>query len=624
MSTASLRVNEIKFPDGANTVHAYDVTAPEYGADRTGVADSTAAIQAAITACPAGGTVHIPNGIYLISGVGTELLLVNKAISIVGASRAGALLSIASTVPNTTDIFHVTSPTGVNLGLKFSDFGISPVNGAAKTVSAATNATPIAITTSTNHGYSTGNVVTVAGVLGNTNANGTYVITVTGATTFTLTGSVGNAAYTSGGTAVSVPGRHGFNFDVTSGNAIQNAKCVDCNIFQLGGRAINVTNTAPIQNGFFCVEIRDNYLKGGVNLSKAGDSILIKGNTITGGWNAIDVDLVQNGTVLGGGAHLLNIEDNNVTSQGAFVKVANGSQIRIGRNNVEPGSTGTYGPDNSNNANNAVIDLDGNGTTPIVGAIIEGNELANWSNWGTTGDIVRVNHAQGAIIRENEALRAAAGPFCYKILSPALGTQLSVPVTSDGGTPASLISDASTTTITRFITQAGVEQFGTSANQSYQMAITGGAAQAQPIIVIQTSGGTTILKVSNAGDLLLGGAADNGFPVQLGITQATGRVEFIGGVILNRTAVSDANYTATQADNFIAYTALTAGRTVTLPTGVRAGTVIVVKNESAGAFAITIAPSSGTIDGAASVATTAVARAPAVRAYFNGTNWFTF
>ena len=68
------------------------------------------------------------------------------------------------------------------------------------TITDATNATPIVITTSTTHGLNTGNPVSVSGVLGNTAANGQWLITVTGTTTFSLDDSVGNGAYTSGGT----------------------------------------------------------------------------------------------------------------------------------------------------------------------------------------------------------------------------------------------------------------------------------------------------------------------------------------------------------------------------------------------------------------------------------------
>ena len=67
-------------------------------------------------------------------------------------------------------------------------------------VSAATNATPIVITTAA-HGITDVDVVTVAGVGGNTGANGTWIAARVNATQLTLRGSVGNGAYTSGGTA---------------------------------------------------------------------------------------------------------------------------------------------------------------------------------------------------------------------------------------------------------------------------------------------------------------------------------------------------------------------------------------------------------------------------------------
>ena len=71
---------------------------------------------------------------------------------------------------------------------------------AAKSITNATNASPIVITTSAVHGYTTGDVVTIRGVGGNTAANVTSnAITVLTTTTFSLDGSTGNGAYTSGG-----------------------------------------------------------------------------------------------------------------------------------------------------------------------------------------------------------------------------------------------------------------------------------------------------------------------------------------------------------------------------------------------------------------------------------------
>lgn len=66
-------------------------------------------------------------------------------------------------------------------------------------VTAATNASPIVLT-STGHSLSTGDVISVSGVVGNTAANGVFTVTKVDANTFSLNGSTGNGAYVSGGT----------------------------------------------------------------------------------------------------------------------------------------------------------------------------------------------------------------------------------------------------------------------------------------------------------------------------------------------------------------------------------------------------------------------------------------
>lgn len=79
--------------------------------------------------------------------------------------------------------------------------GAEQTSALTRTITAATNASPIAITTSTAHKFETGQSVTIASVGGNTAANGTWIITKTSSTAFTLNGSTGSGAYTSGGTA---------------------------------------------------------------------------------------------------------------------------------------------------------------------------------------------------------------------------------------------------------------------------------------------------------------------------------------------------------------------------------------------------------------------------------------
>jgi len=84
--------------------------------------------------------------------------------------------------------------TSIATGVPFLPDPVKPL-----TVNGATNTSPIQITTIEDHGLLTGNTVFLAGVGGNTAANGSWVITSTGLKTFTLDSSVGNGAYTSGG-----------------------------------------------------------------------------------------------------------------------------------------------------------------------------------------------------------------------------------------------------------------------------------------------------------------------------------------------------------------------------------------------------------------------------------------
>ncbi len=67
-------------------------------------------------------------------------------------------------------------------------------------VTDASDASPISITTASTAGLKTGDMVMLTGVQGNTAANGTFTIKVTGPTTFTLDNSQGNGTYMAGGT----------------------------------------------------------------------------------------------------------------------------------------------------------------------------------------------------------------------------------------------------------------------------------------------------------------------------------------------------------------------------------------------------------------------------------------
>lgn len=70
--------------------------------------------------------------------------------------------------------------------------------GSTGTITAATNATPIVVTSAA-HGLTTGTTVKITGVGGNISANNTWTITVLTPSTFSLDTSTGTADYTGGG-----------------------------------------------------------------------------------------------------------------------------------------------------------------------------------------------------------------------------------------------------------------------------------------------------------------------------------------------------------------------------------------------------------------------------------------
>jgi len=102
----------------------------------------------------------------------------------------------ATWVPTNADatpigrIFSPTGPLALQPTVAFRQTG---------SITNATNASPIVIT-SAGHGLLTGQRVTITGVGGNTAANGTFTITKVDDNSFSLNGSTGNGAYTSGGT----------------------------------------------------------------------------------------------------------------------------------------------------------------------------------------------------------------------------------------------------------------------------------------------------------------------------------------------------------------------------------------------------------------------------------------
>ena len=158
---------------------------------------------------PDGGVPDIPS-------IGVKLAAFNKMVGLYVPNRVFTGATVAGVAsweiaPGSLTSNVTVKPLAIALGCATPSGGtaITPENCIA-----ATNETPIKIRASAAHGLATGDRVTIAGVAGNTAANGNWVVTVPASTTppespattvFTLDGSAGNGAYTGGGYAVQCP-----------------------------------------------------------------------------------------------------------------------------------------------------------------------------------------------------------------------------------------------------------------------------------------------------------------------------------------------------------------------------------------------------------------------------------
>lgn len=150
-------------------------------------AESNTALVARCRAKLASVSPNGPKGAYLYFATTASQLL---ALQPVPVSLIGGPITRALVVPNTANgivQLYVANAGGTVHGV--SQLGITN----------ATNANPIVITSAAAHGLNNGDQVTITGVTGNTGANGTFTIGAAAGSSLTLTGSVGNGAYVSGG-----------------------------------------------------------------------------------------------------------------------------------------------------------------------------------------------------------------------------------------------------------------------------------------------------------------------------------------------------------------------------------------------------------------------------------------
>jgi len=111
--------------------------------------------------------------------------------------------------------------------------------------------------------------------------------------------------------------------------------------------------------------------------------------------------------------------------------------------------------------------------------------------------------------------------------------------------------------------------------------------------------------------------------VGIGITNPSAKLHIVGGMILNRTPISDADYTALGTDYIIAFTSLSAQRTLTLPNALcTSGRVFLIVNETNSGFSVNVDPEGATlIVGQTNVLLPAYNSTPI---YCSGSNWYMY
>jgi hypothetical protein len=116
--------------------------------------------------------------------------------------RVGTLVTIGFFVPFAPMIFDMSKPAPHQIGTPFPMWAAG--NGFEArdnplTVAGTVNASPIGVSFTAPHGLTTGDTYALTGIAGTTNANNVWTVTVTGPSSITLDGSIGNGGYAGGG-----------------------------------------------------------------------------------------------------------------------------------------------------------------------------------------------------------------------------------------------------------------------------------------------------------------------------------------------------------------------------------------------------------------------------------------
>lgn len=177
------------------------------GATAAGSASST--VEGSVPGYVSGGSITgITTATPMVVTLTAHGFVDNQGVSIqdvIGLTDANDLWRVGSATANTFALLNADASNSTTAQTYTS--GGNAYNGVVgiQTISAATTASPIEVTTATAHGYLTGRVVKINGALGLAGLNGIFAVTVINTTSFTLDGSTGAGTYTADSAHVVTP-----------------------------------------------------------------------------------------------------------------------------------------------------------------------------------------------------------------------------------------------------------------------------------------------------------------------------------------------------------------------------------------------------------------------------------
>ena len=227
------------------------------------------------------------------------------------------------------------------------------------------------------------------------------------------------------------PGNSAISFDALSGGDVHSPYVHHISTGQFGGAAISGTsNSSADGTPCFGARIEQSLLVGGVSLLRAGDTLHIDHNVISGSGYALNVSFVPV-------ASSLFFDHNNVTSSAGIHIGTSAVATHITDNEIETESGFT-------GSNGALVDVDGASSSLTQSVEVARNSFQVVG--GIVANGIRVNYARNTDIDSNNFERGATGSYDILVTANAVNTSIGNNMWLSGGPFSKMLNDSGSAT----------------------------------------------------------------------------------------------------------------------------------------------------------------------------------